>query len=241
MRRVKTKNPAFHNKLDCFIWPLFPFVCQNKPYVCAFVGIKIPLVGNRKNTGFTIIELMVVVVMVSILGMLALPAMNSFIMNGRIRSVADNLAGTLNLARTEAVTDRQTARICIRARSVDDSDNGCTGSDWAKGWIAWEDADGDGSVDAGEKILRKVPLPKNAGSLEQNVTVALTDPASGYATLAHSWLRFGLDGALVRADATENAGLAFLICDSTRAVKEGRLVEIAAVGRVSVTKSNRCT
>lgn len=184
---------------------------------------------------------MVVVVMVSILGMLALPAMNSFIMNGRLRSVADDLAGTLNVARTEAVTDRQTARICIRARSVDDSDNGCTGSDWAKGWIAWEDADGDGSVDAGEKILRKVPLPKNAAFLEQNITVALTDPASSYTTLAHSWLRFGLDGALIRADATENAGLAFLICDSTRAVKEGRLVEIAAVGRVSVTKSNRCT
>lgn len=59
--------------------------------------------------GFTLIEMMVTVVLLSILMALAFPAMNGWIRNSRIRTVADALQNGLRLAQTEALRrSRQT-------------------------------------------------------------------------------------------------------------------------------------
>ena len=61
--------------------------------------MKTPLHRPRGARGFTLIEMMVTVVLLSILMALAFPAMNGWIRNSRIRTVADALQNGIRLAR----------------------------------------------------------------------------------------------------------------------------------------------
>lgn len=71
--------------------------------------MKTPTHRLHGARGFTLIEMMVTVVLLSILMALAFPAMNGWIRNSRIRTVADALQNGLRLAQTEALRrSRQT-------------------------------------------------------------------------------------------------------------------------------------
>ncbi|MFS2205526.1 GspH/FimT family pseudopilin [Variovorax sp. Varisp36] len=71
--------------------------------------MKTPIHPPHGARGFTLIEMMVTVVLLSILMALAFPAMNEWIRNSRIRTVADALQNGLRLAQTEALRrSRQT-------------------------------------------------------------------------------------------------------------------------------------
>ena len=62
-----------------------------------------------RATGFTLIELMVTVTLLSILAMLAAPAMGTWIQNGKVRTTADALQNGLRVAQAEALRrSRQT-------------------------------------------------------------------------------------------------------------------------------------
>lgn len=68
-----------------------------------------PLHRPHAARGFTLVELMVTVVLLGSLMALALPAMNGWVRNSRIRTVADTLQNGLRLAQAEAVRrSRQT-------------------------------------------------------------------------------------------------------------------------------------
>jgi len=54
-------------------------------------------------TGFTVVELLLVLVIVSILAVVALPSMRVHLANADVRGVAEELRSGLELARTEAI------------------------------------------------------------------------------------------------------------------------------------------
>lgn len=71
--------------------------------------MKSPIHQPHAARGFTLIELMVTVSLLSILMALAFPAMSEWVRNSRIRTVADTLQNGLRLAQTEALRrSRQT-------------------------------------------------------------------------------------------------------------------------------------
>ncbi len=57
-------------------------------------------------SGFTLLELMVVVVIAGILLAIGVPAMGNFIRNSRMTAAANDLMGTLHYARSEAIKRR---------------------------------------------------------------------------------------------------------------------------------------
>lgn len=63
----------------------------------------------RRTAGFTLIEMMVTIVLMSILMALAFPSMTAWIRNSRVRAVSDSLQNGLRLAQAEALRrSRQT-------------------------------------------------------------------------------------------------------------------------------------
>ena len=107
----------------------------------------------KKHSGFTLVELMVVVAIAGIAMAFAIPAMGTFIKNERLVTQINTLVGHLAYARSEAVTRRQQVILCASGNMTS-----CSGTDWAAGWILFIDADNSSTFN-GELILRaKAPL-----------------------------------------------------------------------------------
>lgn len=105
--------------------------------------------------GFTLIELMVTIALMSLLMALAMPAFNSWIRNNKIRTVSDSLQNGLRLAQSEATRrSRQVVFSLTNDKPVDTSFTASAdGSNWAVSTVAatgmTDASDGSAFVEAG--------------------------------------------------------------------------------------------
>lgn len=103
----------------------------------------------KKQTGFTLVELIVAMAVVAIMSMFAAPAMRAFIQNSKAVTQTNQLVTALNYSRSEAVKRRTRVVIC----ALNSSQNACSTSSvpWdSNGWMVFADRDSDGVYDAGD-------------------------------------------------------------------------------------------
>lgn len=101
----------------------------------------------KKNFGFTLLELMLVVAIASIIAVLAAPSFSSSIKKNRLESIQREMLSALKLARNEAIARGNQVTVC---GSADQST--CSGS-WHQGWITFVDEDGDGDRASTETLV----------------------------------------------------------------------------------------
>ncbi|MEO8165664.1 MAG: GspH/FimT family pseudopilin [Betaproteobacteria bacterium] len=83
-----------------------------------------PYSPNRRLSGFTIIESMITIVVLSVMVTVAIPWFTDLVLKNRVNSTATDIQMSLLLARSEAVKRNTTA-------SITPTDN----TAWTKGWM----------------------------------------------------------------------------------------------------------
>jgi type IV fimbrial biogenesis protein FimT len=168
----------------------------------------------KKNSGFTLIELVVTVGMIAIVFAIAIPSMTTFTQNDRLTTNINTLIGHLAYARSEAVKRSQQVSICISSNTTS-----CTGGNWQDGWIVYIDADGSNTFTAGEQVLRAQQALDGANTLTTAIGTQVTYDYRGY----------------VRPTSVGS----FLLCDA-RSGAFGRTIRISTTGRVRVEDGSTC-
>ena len=87
---------------------------------------------RRVARGFTLVELMLVIVVLAILLAWGIPSFTDYIARKRIDAAATQLVASVQLARSQAITTGKTVSLC-------GSSNGtaCNESDWGAGWLVY--------------------------------------------------------------------------------------------------------
>ena len=120
------------------------------------------------QSGFNIIELMVVMAIVTIMATVAIPSFMTMSRDSRLAVKHNEFIGTLNLARNEALTRGARVTICKSATGTN-CDNDLN---WEDGWIVFADTGAVGSVHAlDDTVIRIFPPLKPPNTLRGNGTV----------------------------------------------------------------------
>lgn len=92
---------------------------------------------SRKQRGFTLIEMLVVVVLLAILAAMAYPAYQTTIANNRVKAAQAEITKALSYARSEAISRNRAVGVC--PKSASNADTCGTDADWVNGFMVYID------------------------------------------------------------------------------------------------------
>ena len=138
----------------------------------------------RKETGFTLIELMVTIALMALFAAFAIPAMNGFVEQQRVNSTLSNYTNALTFARNEAIRQNLPVVVCGAQISSAGQLSGCTtgaSPNWSEGIFLYGDVDKDqvySATGATQDVnIRVVQSPNRSGETDK-VTVNSTSRSS---------------------------------------------------------------
>lgn len=116
------------------------------------------LVRQNRESGFTLIELMVTITILAIVLSAAFPSYRTFVANAQIRSTAESIRNGLQLARAEAIKRNAKIKFTIA--------NAANDSSWSVGCVTVvADLDGDGVADCPAVIQSKTAREGSASTI----------------------------------------------------------------------------
>lgn len=155
------------------------------------------------SSGYTLMELMITLLIVSILAAIAVPSMQEFVKNERLTGQINTLISNLMLARSEAVKRNQPVILCVSSNGAT-----CTGGDAEDGWIVFVDVDSSGGFSAGDDLI-KVQQALD-GDVNLNDLTVVTYDSRGF---------------------SPNSSGTFTLCDD-RGTSSAKVLSISNTGRV---------
>lgn len=164
--------------------------------------------------GFTVIELMIVLVILAVLITVAAPGLQQMIVNNRLQAQASDLLLDLQYARAEASAKGQRITICKRNAAGTDCNN--AGS-WNDGWIVFIES-GSGTTGTYESAS-----PYNERILKVHDPIKTGDSLA--VSSSPNFIYFRASGAV-------DAARTLTVC---RSGYKGKTISITTTGRVSST------
>lgn len=181
--------------------------------------------GFQRASGFTLLELIITIIVLSIVASFAVPSFRETIMNNRLTAQINEASSLISYARSEASKLQSgVVTVCSSTDSASCSGNAA----WETGWIVFRDIDGDRTVDTadGDELL-KVGAALTGGNTFR--IVDLTSDGGGY-------VQFASNGFPILS-ATGNAAGSFVICDD-RGASEARAISVNISGQTRLARDN---
>jgi type IV fimbrial biogenesis protein FimT len=203
--------------------PLAPFVGPEPPLVAltmtaaSSIAKPIDMSKKRKNSGFTIIELMITLVVAAILLTVGVPSYQSLVRNNRLTTQVNTFVGSLQLSRSEAIKRRVPGHVT----ALDASD---AGNEWGPGWRVWIDLNSSGAFDAGEDLRTFSNLQGNTMNSVENandITFRANGTPTGFAVGALGFASFDL-------------------CPPSNSHVNGRQAQIRLTGQIATNNDLAC-
>lgn len=218
-----------------FIGLNIPFIGCNRPHKRPFVGLNLPFSPIRsKQEGFTLIELMVAILILSVLLGFGIPSFKNSMKNNRMVTVTNDMYTDLMFARSEALKRSRDVHVCKSTNPLDNNPQCDNATAWKNGWIVWVDGtyntDGstrtpiNGLLDNGE-VLRV-----NEGTVDYNINITASEIVPG--SSINNEIIFTRLGLL------SNEGGKLTLCDD-RGAASGREIELKITGRPVIQRNTK--
>lgn len=122
---------------------------------------------KRTARGVTLLELVITISIVSILLAVGVPSFRDFMVSRAVSSHVSALAGSIRLARSEAIKRSAPVALCRTDDPMagNPACNNGDGGDWSTGWIMFVDRDADGTIDDGEFVIQIQQAYDNSGGI----------------------------------------------------------------------------
>lgn len=148
--------------------------------------------------GFTLVELLVVMVIIGILMSAAVPMFSSYVARNEINSEITAFSSSLRLARSEAIKRLVPVTVCPSDNTSDASpscSSGDVGLGWARGWIVFSDLGVRRSVDGSDTVIsRQMPFGASGGIISGSASYGVTYLPNGLAIAADNTMVFRAKG-----------------------------------------------
>ncbi len=179
----------------------------------------------KKDTGFSLIELLVTLAVMAISLALVTPSFSELIKNNKVTNTSNKLVRALQLARSEAAKRNARTAIC---RSKDQAQ--CkTGSGWTDGWIVFVEDDRTAGNTFGV-----VDPSETANIISREGALASTLRLTVFADVI--W--FNASGRPVDKNGNPISG-EIKVCDDRRGTY-GKFIKLNATGRVRLETEVNC-
>jgi len=166
----------------------------------------------KKEQGFSLIELMTVIVIAGILLSIGVPSYQEFVRKNNTITNSNSLVGALNLARSEAI--KRGIQVTIRRK-------GSTSQVWTSGWDVFTDNDANGAMNGGDSLLRTYDALPNNYTLQTGGTFA-------------DWVAYLPSGLSKGSGGLSND--TFRLCDDSANTATSRSVRLSVSGRPRTIK-----
>jgi len=192
-----------------------------KPFVGCINALKLPLICRKlpfaPSSGFTLVELMVTLLVVGILVAFAMPNMSTVIRDSDLITQNNNLISDVNLARSEAIKNARTTRICTWNSTANPTVPACDGGgNWAGGRVIWVDRNNNGALDAGDIVRSR----------------------AGIAPLTLNQIQVGgnIDPIVINSRGQSTNAVNFALCDD-RLAPFGKNLQLTVTGQIALFPS----
>jgi type IV fimbrial biogenesis protein FimT len=185
--------------------------------------------------GFTLIELMVTLAIVTVLLVLAVPSLQDATLNTQLRAQSNALLASLQLARSEAI--KRNARVVVcKTADWTATDPACTTSNgWEQGWIVFHDCDNDANRDT-----NTCPGGTAETVIDRHQPLANGFLLRGGGNVAN-YISFKPSGSTLMTSGAFQSG-SLTLCRSPPAFSSaGKQIVISAVGRARICDTNPLT
>lgn len=183
----------------------------------------------RRQSGFTLVELIIALAIAAILLAVGVPSFTSVIQDSRIGSQYNQAVRAFFLARSEAVKASEFVVVCARSAPVARTCG--TEDDWNNGWIVFVDTDSEiddaAVIGAGDTIVAMEPPIKGANSVTVIASLSSGEPPDKVAHVRY------LPGGN-----TDWFGGSVILCDEARGSEYSRVVNVRLTGAVQPGRPN---